>query len=330
MAFRTNCVRSLYFGAALLATNAAFAQMPGEGKAVQPITTGQSGHVFQHEVVRLGLEALGYEVKPALEADYPALHLAIGQGQADYTATHWVPLHQSFYDAAGGDQTMERVGVMIAGAGQGYFIDKATADKYGIKTLDQFANPDIAKLFDSDGDGKADLTGCNPGWGCEREIEHQLDVYKLRETVTHGQGTYFALIADTITRYRANQPIFYYTWSPLWVGSVLRPGRDVVQLNVPFSAASDGSDTALADGSNPGFKANDIDILANKAFLAENPAAKKFFELVKIPLEDINAVILRQHEGEDKPEQISQQAKDWVAEHQAEFDGWVKEAAATH
>ncbi|MER8421059.1 glycine betaine/L-proline ABC transporter substrate-binding protein ProX [Mesorhizobium sp. M1329] len=169
-------------------------------------------------------------------------------------------------------------------------------------------------MFDSDGDGKANLAGCNPGWGCEREIEHQLDAYKLRSSVTHDQGSYFALMADVITRFKAGQPIFYYTWTPLWVGSVLQPGR----------AASDSSDTAL----HPGFKVNDIDILANKAFLAENPAAKKFFELVKIPLADANAVILREHNGEEKPEQITQQAKEWVAQHQTVFDGWVKEAAA--
>jgi len=327
MTFGRIALRMLTIGVALLAADVALAQMPGQGRSVQPITSGQTNHIFQHEVVRLGLEALGYDVKPALEADYPALHLAIGNGQADYTANHWVPLQQSFFDAAGGDKTMERVGVFIANASQGYFIDKATAEKYNIKSLGQFASPEIARLFDSDGDGKANLAGCNPGWGCEREIEHQLDAYKLRDTVTHDQGSYFALIADLITRYKAGQPIFYYTWSPLWVGAVLKPGRDVVQLNMPFSAATDGSDTALPDGTNPGFKANDIVILANRKFLDANPAAKKFFELVKIPIDDVNAEILREHDGEDKPEQITQHAKDWVAGHQAEFDGWVKEAA---
>ncbi|MGF7160763.1 glycine betaine/proline transport system substrate-binding protein [Rhodoligotrophos appendicifer] len=304
------------------------AQMPGTGKTVQPITTGQTGHVFQHEVVRIGLEKLGYDVKPALEAEYPALHLAIGQGQADYTATHWVPLHQSFYEQSGGEKSLERVGVLISDAGQGYFIDKKTAEKYGITNLSDFNKPEIAKLFDSNGDGKANLTGCNPGWGCEREIEHQLDAYKLRETVTHDQGSYFALMADTITRYEAGQPIFFYTWSPQWVGSVLRPGRDVVQLNVPFSASTNGSDTALPDGTNPGFKVNNIIVLGNKEFVETNPAAKRFFEVAKIPLADVNAVILRQHEGENKADQIKAQAEEWVAKHQAEFDAWVKEAAA--
>lgn len=320
-------MKAICLASALAVTSMpAFAQKPGEGKTVQPIMTGITGHIFQHEIVRLALEELGYEVKPALEADYPALHLSIGQGEADYTANHWIPVHNSFFEEAGGNETMERLGVYVAAAGQGYFIDKATAEKYKITSLDQFHDPEIAKLFDMDGDGKANLMGCNPGWGCEKEIEHQLDAYKLRDSINHNQGSYFALMADTITRYEAKQPIFYYTWTPQWVGSVLVPGKDVVQLNVPFSASTDGGDTALPDGSNPGFATNDIVILANKKFAEANPAAKKLFEVIKIPLADVNEAILKSYRGADSPEEITQQAKDWIAGHQAEFDGWIKTA----
>jgi glycine betaine/proline transport system substrate-binding protein len=80
--------------------------------------------------------------------------------------------------------------------------------------MEQLQDPEIAALFDTDGDGKANLTGCNPGWGCELVIEHQLDEYGLRDTVQHDQGQYFALIADTITRYEQGEPILFYTWTP--------------------------------------------------------------------------------------------------------------------
>jgi ABC-type proline/glycine betaine transport system substrate-binding protein len=43
-------------------------------------------------------------------------------------------------------------------------------------------------------------------------------------------------MADTITRYKAGKPILYYTWTPYWVSNVLKPGKDVVWLQVPFSA----------------------------------------------------------------------------------------------
>ena len=58
-------------------------------------------------------------------------------------------------------------GYLVNGAAQGYLIDKKTADQYKITNIAQLKDPKIAKLFDTNGDGKADLTGCNPGWGCE-------------------------------------------------------------------------------------------------------------------------------------------------------------------
>lgn len=308
----------------------AHAGMPGDGKTIQPMTTGRADHYFQHFVIQIGLERLGYKVKEHLEGQFPAIHLSIGQGDVDYTAVHWNPLHKKFYEKAGGDSVVTRVGSLIEGAAQGYFIDKATADKYKINNLGQLKDPKIAKLFDADGDGKADLTGCNPGWGCERVIEFQLDAYKLRDTVTHNQGVYFALIADTITRYKAGQSILYYTWLPLWVSSNLKPGKDTVSLNVPFTALPGERkdlDTSLPDGRNPGFAVNTVGVLANNKFLSENPAAKKFFELAKIPIDDVNAAILRQYKGEKRVKQVRRHAEEWVASNKSTFDAWIEEAA---
>jgi glycine betaine/proline transport system substrate-binding protein len=301
--------------------------LPGRGKSIQPIRpAGIAANLFPVEVADIGLKKLGYDIKPVLEADYPPLHIAIAQGDADFMATEWIPVHDTFFERAGGNQTMERIGVIVPNATQGYFIDKKTADKFNINNLGQFKDPKIAKLFDSDGDGKANLTGCNAGWGCERVIEHQLDEFKLRNTVTHVQGSYFALIADMLTRYKNGESIFYYTWSPQWVDAVLKPGKDVVQLNVPYSADPSGGDTKLPDGSNPGFQSNRIVFLANRKFIEGNPSVKRLFEQIQIPIGDWNAAILRQHNGEESDAAIHTQAQEWVSAHQKEFDAWIAEA----
>ena len=187
---------TLAFGAAA----AGAADMPGKGVTVQPIKSSIAEETFQTMLVMRGLEALGYDVKDIKEIEYAAGHVAIGNGDATFMADHWNPLHVDFYKKAGGDAKLYREGTYSAGALQGYLIDKKTADKYGIKDVSQLKDPKIAKLFDADGDGKADLAGCNPGWGCEKVIEHHLDAYKLRDSVTHKQGSYAAIIADTNAR----------------------------------------------------------------------------------------------------------------------------------
>ena len=233
--------------------------------------------------------------------------------------------------AAGGDKKFYREGVFVNGAAQGYLIDKKTAEQYHIKSIDQLKDPKIAKLFDTNGDGKADLTGCTPGWGCEAVINHQLDAYGLSNTVVHNQGNYAAMMADTIARYKEGKPVIYYTWTPYWVSDVLKPGKDVVWLQVPFSSLPGEQkdiDTKLPNGMNYGFPVNTMHIVANKAWAEKNPAAAKLFSIMKLPIADINAENAMMHAGHGSEADIQGHVDGWIKAHQQQFDGWVEEALA--
>jgi glycine betaine/proline transport system substrate-binding protein len=313
----------------MLGIGTALAEMPGKGTKVKPCYNGIGEELFQLLVVNKGLEKLGYKVEKPLELDVTSMHVAIGMGDADYNAHSWKPMHNAFYEKVGGKDTVTHVGTLIEGAVQGYLIDKSTADKYGIKTINDLTDPQNAKLFDSNGDGKADLTGCNPGWGCERVIEHHMDAYNLQNTVTHNQGSYFALIADTIAKYKSGKPVLYYTWSPQWVSGVLVPGKDVTWLTVSHTdlpKGEEGANTTTPDGRNLGFSVNSIHILANNAFLKKNPAAKRFFEVAQIPINDIGAQNLKMRNGEKSIKQIDRHADEWIAANQDVFDKWIQEA----
>ena len=144
--------------------------LPGKGVIVQPGQENIDGENFQTIIVIKALEELGYDVKSAQHTRYPVLHLAIANGDITFMADHWDPLHQSFFNEAGGEEKLTRTGRYISGCAQGYLIDKKTADEYEINSIEQLTDPKIATLFDADGDNKADLAGCVPGWGCERVI----------------------------------------------------------------------------------------------------------------------------------------------------------------
>ena len=305
-------------------------ERPGEGVTVQPLKSSLAEEAFQTLLVMRALEQLGYTVEPMKDLEPATEHLAIANGDATFMANHWSLLHADFYKNSGGDAKLWRKGVYSDGAVQGYLIDRRTAEQYGITNIAQLKKPDIAKLFDTDGDGKADLTGCNPGWGCELAIEGHLDAYQLRDTVTHKQGSYAALMADTIARFKQDKPVLYYTWTPYWVSAVLRPGADVVWLQVPFSSSQGGDevDTQLPNGRNYGFRANQEQIVANRAFVEKNPAAGRLFEVMTLPISDINAQNLRMSEGQDSAQDVARQTDGWIRAHQPIFDGWIAEARA--
>ncbi|MDY7578855.1 glycine betaine/L-proline ABC transporter substrate-binding protein ProX [Herbaspirillum sp. RTI4] len=314
----------MFAGAAMAANT-----MPGKGIKVSPVKSSIAEETFQTLLVMHALKDLGYEVEPIKEVEYATAYLALANGDATFLASSWQPLHDEFYDHAGGDAKMYRKGIYSSNALQGYLIDKKTADKYKITNIAQLKDPKIAKLFDVNGNGKADLAGCNPGWGCEGVIENQLDAYKLRATVTHNQGSYSAIIADTLARFKHGDPILYYTWTPYWLSAVLVPGRDVVFLQVPFSSQpkpNDKVDTRLPDGSNYGFQLNNQHIVANLKWANANPAAAKLFSIMQLPNADINAENLRMTKGENKAADIERHTSGWIAAHKAVYDGWLAEA----
>ena len=316
---------------ALLTLGAQAQALPGKGVTVLPLKSSIAEETFQTLLVMKGLEQLGYDVQPIKEVEYPTAHIAIAQGDATFLADHWNPLHADYYKNAGGDAKLFRKGVYSGNAAQGYLIDKKTADAYKISNIAQLKDPKIAALFDTNGDGKADLTGCNPGWGCEAVIEHQLDAYGLRPTVTHNQGSYSALIADTITRFKAGKPVLYYTWTPYWVSNELKPGKDVVWLEVPFSSLpgeQKGSNTQLPNGKNYGFVVNSQQIVANKAWAEKNPAAARLFEVMRLPVADINAQNHLMSQGQNQAADIERHVNAWIKAHQKTFDGWLQQARA--
>lgn len=299
---------------------------PGAGVSVKGFHSNIAEEKFQTLIINSALQELGYDTQPVLEVEYSAGYAAIAQNDIQWSAVSWDPLHNDMYKNSGGDDTIIRLGTYITGAAQGYLMDKVTAEKYNIDTIDDLKDPKIAALFDSNGDGKADLTGCQPGWGCEIVINHQLKAFGLTDTVNHIQGSYAAIISDTIARFKAGQPIVYYTWTPYWVSGVLIPNKDVVWLQVPRSEHPLGTDTQLPNGDNYGFNVNSERIVVNKAFADANPAAKKLFEVAKLDINAVSAENKLVAEGQNTTKDIELHTKNWIKKNRELFDSWLAAA----
>lgn len=312
--------------------------MPGKGVKVYPARANWNTGYFQEAVVRAGLEELGYEVSKPKELQNAMFYQSVYLGDVDYWVNGWFPMHNSqmpkkFYDKA------DTLGyVMKSGGLQGYLVSKSAADKFNIQSLADFKRPEVMKHFDSNGDGKADLMACEPGWACAETISHHMEVYGLKDSINPVTATYTASMADAMARHKSNKPIFFYTWAPNWTIHKLLPGKDVVWINVPEiiprevqKGSTDRMVAADIEGavSNPvklGFIAADIRAVANKKFLAENPAAKRFLELFKIPLTDVNAQNTKMYEGEKSQKEIEGHAREWIENNRTTWDKWLEEA----
>ncbi len=311
---------------------------PGKGITLKPARATWDTGYFQEALVRKGMEELGYKVNKARDLANPIFYQAVALGDLDYWTNGWFPLHNShlpknFYDSA------RKVGYVVkAGGLQGYLVSRKHAEELNIKSLDDFRREDVKKVFDANGDGKADLVACPPGWGCEKIISHHFKVYDLKEHINPIKAAYEASMAEALARYKTGKAVFYYTWAPCWTMYKLKPGKDVVWINVPEINPKEGQAEAIdrmtasgvkgavTDPVKLGFVVADIQAVANKKFLEKNPAAARFLELFTLPLEDINEQSTKMNEGEKTEKDIARHADEWIRKNQKTWDGWLAEA----
>ncbi len=311
---------------------------PGQGVKVKPARATWNTGYFQEAIVRAGLKELGYNVAAPKELQNPLFYQSVVLGDVDYWTNGWFPMHDSQIPKSGADR-LEKIGYVVkAGGLQGYLVSKRDVEKYNIKSLDDFKRPEVMKAFDANGDGKADLTACPPGWGCEKVITHHFKVYNLDDYINPIKAGYSASMADALARYKSGEPVFFYTWAPNWTIFKLKPGKDVMWIDVPEIIPTEAQKSAVAhmtvsgvkgavtDPLKAGFVASDIRIVANKKFLSKNPAAKKFFELFSLPLGDINAQNAKMENGEKSQKDIERHAQEWISAHQDKWNSWLDAA----
>jgi glycine betaine/proline transport system substrate-binding protein len=321
-----------------ISTAWASADKPGEGVTVKPARATWNSGFFQEAIVRQGLEALGYKVAKVKDLANPIFYKSLALGDLDYWTNGWFPMHNAqlpkkFYDVA------DTYGyVMKAGGLQGYLVSKKEVEKFNITSLDDFKRPEVKKAFDRNGDGKADLTACPPGWGCEKVITHHLDVYDLANDINPVQAAYEAGMASALGSYKAGEPVFFYTWAPNWTVGKLKPGKDVMWINVPKIMPTEaqkpavdrmtqtGVVGAVSDPVKLGFVVADIRVAANKKFMEKNPAAKTFLENFTISLADVNAQNTKMSDGEKSQKDVKRHAAEWIAQNQAQWNKWLDQA----
>jgi glycine betaine/proline transport system substrate-binding protein len=317
--------------------NANAQEMPGEGTTVRMAQATWDTGWFHAAIYKQLLEELGYSVEGPTTLDNPPFYQAVAQGDLDLWVNGWFPLHNTYESTFSAGA--EKVGhVAEGGALEGYLVDKASVEEFDIKTLEDFKRPEVKEAFDRNGDGKADLVACPPGWGCEVVIEHHLDAYDLRDHVNPVKAGYAASMADAIAANEEGTPILFYTWTPNWTVDELKPGQDVMWIEVPEvnlpedqkdledAATLAGVEGCIDDPCTLGFPANDIRPVANSDFLEENPAVRTLLEEASIPIDDIFAQNARMNEGEGDAEDIERHAGEWIEENSDLVAGWLSAA----
>ncbi|MGB7304058.1 MAG: glycine betaine ABC transporter substrate-binding protein [Burkholderiaceae bacterium] len=246
-----------------------------------------------------------------------------GKGDIDVHPDVWLPNQQSFtkkyVDGAG---TVELSKKPYEGK-QSFCVAKDFSVKHKVTSIFDLARPEIAKLMDSDGNGKGEIWIGAPGWASANVNEVKVRDYGLlpfMDPIRADQAVMTATVGDRIKK---GVGYAFYCYSPhaIWFQ------HDIVRLQEPaFDAAkyialqpSDDPDWYKKSKVMTEDALKKVQIAYSKSLKERSPAIAELLANIQLDGETVSSFAF-EIEGGKSPASV---AKAWVAKNSARVDGWL-------
>ncbi len=339
----------------------AAAALPGEGKTTTMGRANWASGYVHAQILHDLMEELGYDVSSpdALEFAPDLGYQTMASGDMDFWANSWYPGHLSWWEGdlpdgtKIGDNLVRIEGSVMPGGGlQGMLVTKSWAEENGVTSIGQL-NDDEAlwSQLDSDGNGKGEIYGCPEDWTCDDIFASQI-AFNGWDNLEQTQAGYDAMFAEFLTKAQAGEPAIIYTWTPTSYLAQAIPGETTLWLSVAndqvlddsnplgkeggeeydqgegYSSLSDDVCTQGPDGCQTGWEAADIEVTANKAWLADNPAAAALFLAFHPPLIDMAIAGVDLDASDGSQAAVEEIAAKWLVDNRDVADEWIATALA--
>lgn len=238
-------------------------------------------------------QQLGYKVELVM-TDIGLQYNGVAKGNLDVMLMSWLPTtHKSYWDKVS-DQVVD-LGVLYDKARLGWVVP-AYIPESEVKTIDDLKKPEVAKKF------KNRVQGIDAGAGLMRASAATIQAYGLDyQLLTASDAAMVAAVDRAIKR---NEWIVATSWTPHWMFAQYK----LRYLEDPKKTL--GGDEA-------------IHAVARKGFDKDFPKAAAFIRQFKIPLADLEAIMLKA-----KTSSYEKEAAAYIKSHPEQVSQWLQEAKA--
>jgi glycine betaine/proline transport system substrate-binding protein len=240
-------------------------------------------------IAKLVLEQrMGQKVELVM-TDVALQYAALQRGQIDLMLMAWLPgTHKSYWEKVKDD--VEDLGVLYSDARLGWAVP-AEIPVSTVRTIEDLKKPDVQEKLG----GR--IQGIDAGAGLMKLSEAALKTYGLDyKLLTASDAAMVSALDRAIQR---KQWIVVTTWSPHWMFSQYK----LRYLEDPKQALG-GSES--------------IHALARKGFSADFPKAAAFVRNMKVPLSDLEAVMLKARDTN-----AAKEAAAYIASHGDVVNRWI-------
>lgn len=276
------------------------------GHVLKAIITGPMGS--QAEIVQ------GMNQQPVIFAGMDK-----GDGSIDVHTDMWMPNWQSAWDEYIVDKQTIDHNTPYKGTSNLY-VPSYMTDR--VKSIEDLRNPEIAAMFDTDGDGKGEYWPGDVTWASTKRWQIKFKSYgldSLWEPYIVSADTFKAGLAAA---YASSKPQLFYHWTP----EALHVQYDLTALEEP--ARFDGCEEVQLEAENwlevSHFECviapNDVFITFSKSLWDRNPPVAKMLKNVQFSGDEINGWIVEMFENKRDPQEV---AEDWIEDNKATVDAWI-------
>lgn len=189
-------------------------------------------------ILKVAIEQnLGLEVE-LQNGTNPIVFEAMDSGAMHVHPEVWMPNQQNLHDTFVKEKGTVAMNPNGVEAFQGMCVDKGTADKHGITSIEDLTNPDIAALFDSNGDGQGELWIGAPGWASTNVEKIRAKSYGYDQTMELTEIDETVAYANLDNAIKAGDPWAGFCYTPHYVFALHdmqileEPAHDPAKWNV--------------------------------------------------------------------------------------------------
>lgn len=314
-------VAALLSGGWLMSADPAAAQrLPGTGKTLTFAFANWTGDWLPLMVSKVLVEDhLGYEVEIA-DLTVPLTYAMVAAGEVDVFPNAYYPNQNALLQ--GYQRDLEVISWHYLDSVHGIALPTWFVEEYGLETVQDLNDPEIARLLDRDGDGYGDLMGCEVGWACNDQLEFKLEEYGLNRLYRQVDASEQMINYAVQGALEAGEPVLFYRWTPDWLFAVYPYPETVTILRDPVGAWVDDEDPG-----EYGFPPGRAGILVHRDMQRRHPEAYALLSQVSVPLNAVNDSVYKQVVlGETSDAELERHAREWIEANRETVEEWLTAA----
>lgn len=255
----------------------------------------------------------------------PVIFEAMDSGSMHVHPEVWLPNQENLHNTYVKEKNSVRMTPAAVSADQYICVTKGTAERTGIKKLSDLTDPDMAKKFDTDGDGKGEVWIGAAGWASTNIEKIRAKSYGYAETMNLKEMDETLALAEVDNAIAQKKDIAFFCYTPHHMFSLYElvpltePAHDPSKWTV-IQPTDDPEWLEKSDAAVAWSSAN-LHVHYAAALEKAHPAAAKMLQNFKLDTDTVSAwtyevVVNKSDAGE--------YAKKWVAENGSTVDSWLK------